>query len=293
MQAGSLTSLLLRCQTSLFPFLAPAIPAIFFVTISPPHRPCSRSLDTPTWKPSISPHTRIRLASSATAAVAAPDQPTPEDDTSRSDPAPLLKPARRPTDNVIQRQLTMLQNLKNQGKPARSKEDSAREMEGLLEAYHQEGSTATDVVKARERFLEEQRAEQRRKELGQAQKSRQGDYARAMNMPQAHKSLSDRIDLTLHGEEPTRHTATIQSRPSLGRTVEVAPERGHDLGRALRSLDIECAVNRVRDDRARQRFHERGGLKRKRLKSVRWRKNFKQGFQAVVAKVKAMRRKGW
>ncbi|KAL9577124.1 MAG: hypothetical protein Q9212_006573, partial [Teloschistes hypoglaucus] len=298
MPAGSSTSLLLRCQTSLFPFLAPAIPATFFVTISPPRRPCSRSLDTLLWKPSISSHTHIRLASSVTAAVAAPDQQTPEDDTSRSDPAPLLKPLRRPTDNVVQRELTLLQRLKNHSKPARSKEDSDRENERLLdqmpgfEGLGQEGSTVTDVENAQERFKAAQRAEQRRRERGEAQSSRQGNYARSMKMPQGHTTMADRTDLTLHGEEPTRHMATIQSRPSLGRTVDVVPERGLDLGRAIRSLEIECSVNRVRDDRARQRFHERGGLKRKRLKSLRWRRNFKQGFKAVVAKVKAMRRKG-
>ncbi|KAI4194013.1 MAG: hypothetical protein LQ350_008038, partial [Teloschistes chrysophthalmus] len=195
--------------------------------------------------------------------------------------------------------MTLLQRLKEQRKPARSKEDSDRENERLLDqmpgfdGLDQAGSTITDVQNASERFRAAQRAEQRRRDLGEAQISRDGSYARSMNMPQAHRPMSDRTDLTLDGNEPTRHMATIQSRPSLGRTVEVAPERGLDLGRAIRSLEIECSVNRVRDDRARQRFHERGGLKRKRLKSLRWRRNFKQGFKAVVAKVKAMRRKGW
>jgi small subunit ribosomal protein MRP21 len=49
--------------------------------------------------------------------------------------------------------------------------------------------------------------------------------------------------------------------------------------------------NRIRADFNRQRFHERGGLKRKRLASERWR--FKEGFQRTVTRVQELRRKGW
>lgn len=92
---------------------------------------------------------------------------------------------------------------------------------------------------------------------------------------------------------PKRATRTVRSRPSVGRTIEVVPEQGVDFGRALRGLDIACAVNRVRQDLSRQRFHERPGMKRKRLKSERWRKMFKESFRATVMRVKEMRRKGW
>ena len=90
-----------------------------------------------------------------------------------------------------------------------------------------------------------------------------------------------------------RAPRTVRSRPSVGRTIEVIPERGVDFGRALRNLEISCAVNRVKQDLSRQRFHERPGLKRKRLKSERWRKMFKESFRATVMRVKEMRRKGW
>ena len=91
---------------------------------------------------------------------------------------------------------------------------------------------------------------------------------------------------------PKRATRTVRSRPSVGRTFEVIPEKV-DFGRALKSLEISCAVNRVNKDLARQRFHERPGLKRKRLKSERWRKMFKESFRATVMRVKEMTRKGW
>lgn len=81
--------------------------------------------------------------------------------------------------------------------------------------------------------------------------------------------------------------------PSVGRSVLVEPQRGIDLGRSFRNLDINCFRNNVKADFMRQRFHERPGLKRKRLRTVRWRKRFKEGFRAMVSKVEEMRRSGW
>ena len=91
-------------------------------------------------------------------------------------------------------------------------------------------------------------------------------------------------------EVKSRNTATIKSRPSLGRTVEVT-ERG--VAAALQQLEAECRRNNLRVDQTRQRFHERPGMKRKRLKSERWRKRFKIAFKATVQKVQDMRKKGW
>lgn len=90
-----------------------------------------------------------------------------------------------------------------------------------------------------------------------------------------------------------RASRTVRSRPAVGRAIEVIPERGVDVARALRILNISCNHNRVKQDLSRQRFHERPGLKRKRLKSERWRKMFKQSFKATVMRVREMRRKGW
>ncbi|KJY02456.1 37S ribosomal protein MRP21 [Zymoseptoria brevis] len=80
---------------------------------------------------------------------------------------------------------------------------------------------------------------------------------------------------------------------STGRQVRVDPERRMDVGRAFRSLEILCARNSVKRDFMRQRFHERPGLKRKRLKSERWRKNFKAGFKETVRMVMKMKKQGW
>ena len=90
-----------------------------------------------------------------------------------------------------------------------------------------------------------------------------------------------------------RATRTIESRPSVGRTIQLDPQRGINLERALRLLNQECNRNSIRKDQIRQRYHERPGSKRKRLKCEWWRARFNQGFRVMVLKVKAMRRKGW
>ncbi|CAK4031320.1 37S ribosomal mrp21 [Lecanosticta acicola] len=81
--------------------------------------------------------------------------------------------------------------------------------------------------------------------------------------------------------------------PTVGRTVEVNLERNMDIGRAFRQLEMTCARNNVRKDMMKQRFHERPGMRRKRLKSERWRKNFRKNFSGVVQLVQKMKRQGW
>ena len=80
--------------------------------------------------------------------------------------------------------------------------------------------------------------------------------------------------------------------PSLGRRF-VMNANNRDLAFAFKSLEITCARNKVRQDMHKQRFHERPGLKRKRLHSERWRRRFKADFQAVCRRVEDLRRKGW
>ncbi|KAL9095315.1 MAG: hypothetical protein Q9165_002572 [Trypethelium subeluteriae] len=81
--------------------------------------------------------------------------------------------------------------------------------------------------------------------------------------------------------------------PQAGRSVNVDARKNMDVGKAFRQLEILVARNRIRADFAKQRFHERPGLKRKRLKSERWRKRFKVAFKATIARVKELKRKGW
>lgn len=109
--------------------------------------------------------------------------------------------------------------------------------------------------------------------------------------PSAQASASEAVHATAAASDVPQ--PTLRLGPSVGRSVAVEPERGIDLGRAFRNLDINCARNTVKGDFMRQRFHERPGLKRKRLRSTRWRRRFKEGFRAMVGKVEEMRRSGW
>ncbi|KAH7063975.1 hypothetical protein BKA63DRAFT_525529 [Paraphoma chrysanthemicola] len=81
--------------------------------------------------------------------------------------------------------------------------------------------------------------------------------------------------------------------PTYGRAVELDAGRGRDLVRGIGMLGSLMARNKVRHDMMKQRFHERGGLKRKRLNSERWRARFKKGFTDVTARVSELTRKGW
>lgn len=79
--------------------------------------------------------------------------------------------------------------------------------------------------------------------------------------------------------------------PSTGRSVTIGT--GIDVARGIRLLEQSCARNRIRADATQQRFHERPGLKRKRLRRQRWRKRFMEGFQATVGRVKQLKNQGW
>lgn len=81
-------------------------------------------------------------------------------------------------------------------------------------------------------------------------------------------------------------------RPSIGRTIHIDKTKV-DLARGLGLLNLRVRVNKVSQDVNRQRFHERPGLKRKRLRRERWRARFKEGFKATCKRVQELARQGW
>ena len=91
----------------------------------------------------------------------------------------------------------------------------------------------------------------------------------------------------------TSNLPPLRLNSSVGRSILIDKRKGVDLRRGFDMLRAVLSYNRVRSDMMRQRFHERPGLKRKRLKSERWRKGFKKGFQQTVYKVQEMRKQGW
>jgi small subunit ribosomal protein MRP21 len=78
-----------------------------------------------------------------------------------------------------------------------------------------------------------------------------------------------------------------------GRTVELDVSRGRDLVRGIGMLGSLVARNKIKREQQKQRYHERGGLKRKRLNSERWRARFKIGFNNVTRRVSELTSKGW
>ncbi|RYP34042.1 hypothetical protein DL767_004484 [Monosporascus sp. MG133] len=103
--------------------------------------------------------------------------------------------------------------------------------------------------------------------------------------------LSD-LQKTKHSETgPEAPKPTMRLVPRLGRTVHVSSHV--DVARSFKILAIQVAQNRIRQEFQYQRFHERPGLKRKRLKSERWQKRFKRGFKETVRRVRELTRQGW
>lgn len=109
------------------------------------------------------------------------------------------------------------------------------------------------------------------------------------------ESATSAMSLTADVERVTRVIKPVRRPlnlgPSLGRTVKVGV--GIDIGRAFKLLEQSCARNGVKRDFNKQRFHERPGLKRKRLQRERWRRKFMEGFKATVGRVKHLKNQGW
>jgi small subunit ribosomal protein MRP21 len=90
---------------------------------------------------------------------------------------------------------------------------------------------------------------------------------------------------------PGLNKVPLRLNPSMGRHQLVSDRV--DVGRAFQLVEMSCGRNKVRKDMNTQRFHERPGLKRKRLRRERWRTRFLDGFKATVNRVKQLKHQGW
>lgn len=81
--------------------------------------------------------------------------------------------------------------------------------------------------------------------------------------------------------------------PTLGRRVQVEPERGVDLASAIRNLGSTVAANKIRQQARDQKFHTRKGAVRKEERRRRWRTLFRFSFQQTVKKIQRMQAQGW
>jgi len=94
---------------------------------------------------------------------------------------------------------------------------------------------------------------------------------------------------------PKAYRPVIDFDSTTGRTVNVSgmSKQSVDVARAFTLVEINCARNKVRQMANKQRFHERGGLKRKRLRRQRWQKRFMEGFKATISRVRHLKKQGW
>ncbi|KAJ4407032.1 hypothetical protein N0V91_004198 [Didymella pomorum] len=106
-------------------------------------------------------------------------------------------------------------------------------------------------------------------------------------------SLSNKPTTSLEDQQKATFESYPRLNPEFGRTVKLDAARGRDIVRGIGMLGSLMSRNKVKSDFNKQRFHERGGLKRKRLNSERWRARFKTGFQQVTGRVMELTRKGW
>ncbi|KAJ4370924.1 hypothetical protein N0V86_008618 [Didymella sp. IMI 355093] len=106
-------------------------------------------------------------------------------------------------------------------------------------------------------------------------------------------NLSNKATTSLEQQQKDTFDNYPRLNPEYGRTVVLDKNRGRDIVRGIGMLGSLMARNKVKADFNKQRFHERGGLKRKRLNSQRWRARFKTGFQSVTGRVMELTRKGW
>ena len=92
--------------------------------------------------------------------------------------------------------------------------------------------------------------------------------------------------------EPSTGPLPVKNARS-GKSIEVDPSRGRDLGRAIQVLSALVIRDKIRADYNKQKFHERPGLKRKRIKRERWQKQFRIGFIGTIARVQKLKSMGW
>jgi len=114
-----------------------------------------------------------------------------------------------------------------------------------------------------------------------------------MNNPDSAAGLMDRVSSGFVTPKPYRPTINFSS--TTGKTVSVSgmSKQSVDVARAFTLVEINCARNKVRQMANKQRFHERGGLKRKRLRRQRWQKRFMEGFKATISRVRHLKKQGW
>jgi len=86
-----------------------------------------------------------------------------------------------------------------------------------------------------------------------------------------------------------RHLAVLPPSIYAGRSV---PVKHGDISRAMNSLSTRLRANRVQKTWKYQMRHEKKGVKRRRLKSERWRRRFADEIRRKIELVRSIQRRG-
>lgn len=96
----------------------------------------------------------------------------------------------------------------------------------------------------------------------------------------------------------------VHTRPIAGRTIflegvgpgSMASKSGqgaHNPQHAFQMLHRLVMDQKIKALHYKQRYYERKGMERKRLKMQRWRVRFKKGFKAAASRVLELKKQGW
>lgn len=199
-----------------------------------------------------------------------------------------------PLSKAALKQISIFKHFRPSPVP-QTRQSANRSPPGIDGILGREGNSATDSLAAFKEYQDRIPARKLWYALGAS--------ASDSNIGQAARSDDDDSVSRLYGIPPAPQPPVDYERrlelpplrlgPSLGRSVTIERAGGMDLARGLNLLKAKINQNQIKSDHIRQRFHERPGLKRKRLRSQRWRKKFMMGFRAMVRQVQHMRRQGW
>lgn len=109
-------------------------------------------------------------------------------------------------------------------------------------------------------------------------------------------SRSNALANEISTPDPLEQTR-VRTKPVTGRTVHVTGYGSQTTGAsapgAISVLEGLVRRQKIKSKFNYQKFHERRGLKKKRLRSERWRNRFRTGFKATVMRVLELKRQGW
>jgi hypothetical protein len=99
--------------------------------------------------------------------------------------------------------------------------------------------------------------------------------------------------LSLWQRSVEEHQRPKHLSPRTGRTFDVTRPSQSELTTRMNQVTMICMANKVAQMERRGKFHERPGIKRKRVRREKWRSKFAKRFGAICGRVKWLSSQGW